>query len=480
MKAYKQYIGGAWVDAEGSDCVDVLSPSTGEAIATIQNGGVADAQRALKVAEEAQKQWKRVPARKRAELLRAFCAEVQHERERLAQLITQEQGKLLTVARFEVDVFCSFVEYACDWARQMDGDIVQSDNEDEQIFIQKIPRGVVVGITAWNFPVALAGRKVGPALVAGNTMVLKPTSETPLATLELGELAKRAGLPDGVLNIVTGSGRTMGDALCRSPITKMVTMTGSTPAGQAIIAATADNMAHCQLELGGKAPFIVMEDADLEQAAAAALHSRFDNCGQVCTCNERLYVHENVYEDFMKIFMPLVEAIKVGDPMDESMDMGPKVNRKELEHMKHLVELSVKEGATIACGGKEADVPGFEGGNWFEPTILTDVTQEMTIVHEESFGPILPVITFSSVDEVIGYANDAEYGLAAMICTQDMKLIMRLRDELECGEIYINRGHGEQHQGFHNGYKMSGTGGEDGKYGFEQYLEKKTFYINYK
>lgn len=460
--------------------MDVLSPSTGEAIATIQNGGAADAQRALEVAEEAQKHWKRVPARKRAELLRAFCVEVQKERERLAQLITQEQGKLLTVARFEVDVFCSFIEYACDWARQMDGDIVQSDNEDEQIFIQKIPRGVVVGITAWNFPIALAGRKVGPALVAGNTMVLKPTSETPLATLELGELAKRAGLPDGVLNIVTGSGRIMGDALCRSPITKMVTMTGSTPAGQAIIAATADNMAHCQLELGGKAPFIVMEDADIEQAAAAALHSRFDNCGQVCTCNERLYVHENVYEDFMKLFMPLVASIQVGDPMDESMDMGPKVNRKELEHMKHLVELSVQEGATIACGGKEAVVPGFEGGNWFEPTILTDVTQEMTIVHEESFGPILPVISFSSVDEVIGYANDADYGLAAMICTQDMKLIMRLRDELECGEIYINRGHGEQHQGFHNGYKMSGTGGEDGKYGFEQYLEKKTFYINYK
>lgn len=480
MKAYKQYINGAWVDAETSDCVEVLNPATGEAIATIQNGGAADAQRALEAAEQAQKSWKRVPARQRAELLRAFCSEIQVERERLAQLITQEQGKLLTVARFEVDVFCSFVAYACDWARQMDGDIVQSDNEDEQIFIQKIPRGVVVGITAWNFPVALAGRKVGPALIAGNTMVLKPTSETPLATLELGALAKRAGLPDGVLNIVTGSGRTMGDALCRSPITKMVTMTGSTPAGQAIIAAAADNMAHCQLELGGKAPFIVMEDADLEQAAAAALHSRFDNCGQVCTCNERLYVHEKVYEAFMQLFMPMVEAIKVGDPMDESMDMGPKVNRKELEHMKHLVAQSVQEGATIACGGKEADVPGFEGGNWFEPTILTNVKQEMTIVHEESFGPILPVITFSSVDEVIGYANDADYGLAAMICTQDMKLIMRLRDELECGEIYINRGHGEQHQGFHNGYKMSGTGGEDGKYGFEQYLEKKTFYINYK
>ncbi|MDF7824177.1 aldehyde dehydrogenase [Pontiellaceae bacterium B12227] len=479
MKEYKQFINGEWVDSKSGATTEVLSPSTGKVVATIQKGNEEDAQIALEAAEKAQVSWKKVPARQRADLLRKFCAGVQARREELAQLLTSEQGKLLTVARFEVDVFCSFVEYACDWARQMDGDIVQSDNENEHIWIHKIPRGVVVGITAWNFPFALAGRKIGPALVAGNTMVLKPTDETPLSSLELGDIAKEAGIPDGVLNILTGPGRTMGDALCRNPITRMVTMTGSTPAGQAIIKATADNMAHCQLELGGKAPFIVLEDADLEQAAAAALHSRFDNCGQVCTCNERMYIQESVYDEFMEIFMPKVAAIKVGDPMDESMDMGPKVNAKELEHMKELVDISVKEGATVAFGGKVADVPGFEGGNWFEPTILTDVTQDMTIVHEESFGPILPVVKFQTLEQAIEYANDADYGLACMVCTKDMKTILRLTDELECGEIYINRGHGEQHQGFHNGYKLSGTGGEDGKYGFEQYLEKKTFYVNY-
>ncbi|MDZ8117786.1 aldehyde dehydrogenase [Pontiella agarivorans] len=479
MKEYKQFINGEWVDSVSDRIDNVLSPSTGEVIGTIQDGNEEDAQIALRAAEKAQKSWAKIPPRKRADLLRNFCKEIQANREELAQLLTAEQGKLLTVARFEVDVCCSFIEYACDWARQMDGDIVKSDNENEHIWIHKIPRGVVVGITAWNFPMALAGRKIGPALVAGNTIVMKPTSETPMSTLELGPLAKKAGIPDGVLNIVTGPGRTMGDALCRHPITKMITMTGSTPAGQAILKAASENMAHCQLELGGKAPFIVLEDADLEQAAAAALHSRFDNCGQVCTCNERMYVEESVYDDFMKIFMPMVEAIKVGDPMDESSDMGPKVNAKELEHMKELVAVSVKEGATVAHGGKVADVPGFEGGNWFEPTILTDVTQDMTIVHEESFGPILPVIKFKGIDQAIEYANDADYGLACMICTKDMKNILRLTDELECGEIYVNRGHGEQHQGFHNGYKLSGTGGEDGKYGFEQYLEKKTFYVNY-
>jgi lactaldehyde dehydrogenase/glycolaldehyde dehydrogenase len=479
MKTYQQFINGQWVNSTSGDTAQVLSPSTGETVATIQNGNEADAQAALEAAKAAQVGWRRTPARQRAELLRAFTAEIRANRERLAELLVAEQGKLLVVARMEVDVTCSFIEYACDWARQMDGDIVQSDNPNEHIWIHKIPRGVVVAITAWNFPLALAGRKIGPALVAGNSMVLKPTSETPLATLELADLAKKAGIPDGVLNIVTGPGRTMGDALTRSPLTNMITMTGSTPAGQAIIKAAADNMAHVQLELGGKAPFIVLEDADLEVAANAALHSRFDNCGQVCTCNERLYVQESVYDAFMKVFLPKVEALKVGDPMDESSDVGPKVNQNELKHMEELVKVSLDEGATLACGGKVAEVAGFEGGNWFEPTILTDVKQEMTIVHEESFGPILPVVKFTDLDQAIEYANDCEYGLAAMVCTKDMKNVLRLVDELECGEIYINRGHGEQHQGFHNGYKLSGTGGEDGKYGFEQYLEKKTFYMNF-
>ncbi len=361
----------------------------------------------------------------------------------------------------------------------MDGDIVCSDNEDEHIWIHKIPRGVVVAITTWNFSLALAGRKIGPALVAGNSLVLKPTTETPLATLELGNIATKVGIPNGVLNIVTGSGRSLGDALVRNPITKMVSMTGSTPAGQAIVKATADNLAHVQLELGGKAPFIVCEDADLEAAAEAALHSRFDNCGQVCTCNERLYVQSSVYDAFMEIFLPKVKALKVGNPMDDNVDIGPKVNAAELTNMEHLIKISVEEGAEILCGGHRLDSGEFAKGFWFEPTILSDVTQKMSVVHEESFGPILPVIKFDDLDQAIAYANDSEYGLASMVCTKDMKNILRLVDELECGEIYVNRGHGEQHQGFHNGYKLSGSGGEDGRYGFEQYLEKKTFYVNF-
>ena len=480
IKEYQLFINGAWKKSTSGETIDIISPSTEEIIARVQNGTADEAIEALKAAEAAQKQWKKLPARERANYMYKLADEIDANNERLAVLLTKEQGKLLKVARFEVAVTASFIRYAAEGARRIEGDIIPSDNPNEQIWIQKIPKGVVVAITAWNFPLALAGRKLGPALVAGNTIVLKPTSETPIATLELGDLANKVGIPKGVINILTGPGRAMGNALVESPITKMVTMTGSTPVGQSIARAAADNLTHVQLELGGKAPFIAFADADIDAAVAAALHSRFDNCGQVCTCNERMYIHEDIYDVFMEKFLAKVAKIKVGDPMLEDTDMGPKVNATELKHMEHLVEISVKEGATIAAGGKKPQGKEFEKGYWFEPTVLTNVTQDMTIVHEESFGPILPVLKFKTFEEVIGYANDCEYGLAAMVFTNDMNTIMKCNDELEYGEIYINRGHGEQHQGFHNGYKLSGSGGEDGKYGFEQYLEKKTFYVRHK
>ena len=480
IKEYKLFINGKWVASNSGKTQEVISPSTEEVIAKVQSGTVEDVEKALKSAEKAQKSWKKLPPRERADLLYKFANEIKANTDRLAELLVKEQGKLLKVAKFEVAVTASFIEYACEGARRIEGDIIPSDNPNEQIWIQKIPRGVVVAITAWNFPLALAGRKLGPALVAGNTVVLKPTSETPLATLELGDIANKVGIPPGVINILTGSGRVMGTALVENPITKMVTMTGSTPVGQQIARSAAQNLTHVQLELGGKAPFIVFADADIDAAVDAALHSRFDNCGQVCTCNERMYVHEKIYDTFMKKFIAKTKALKVGDPMLDDTDMGPKVNKAELAHMEELVAVSVKEGATIATGGKRPEGKAFEKGYWFEPTVLTNVTQDMTIVHEESFGPILPVLKFKTFDEVIGYANDCEYGLAAMVFTNDMNTIMKCNDELEYGEIYVNRGHGEQHQGFHNGYKLSGSGGEDGKYGFEQYLEKKTFYIKHK
>ncbi|UXX77851.1 aldehyde dehydrogenase [Reichenbachiella carrageenanivorans] len=479
MKDYKLFINGEWVESTTGERDTIYSPIDESGVGTTAMGVEADANLALKAAEAAQKEWKKWPARKRADLLRKFAAEIRANRDRLGELLTREQGKLLSLAKFEVDVTASFIEYACDGARAIEGDILQSDNEDEHIWIHKIPRGVVVAITAWNFPLALAGRKIGPALVAGNAIVVKPTQETPLATLELGDIANKVGLPKGLLNIVTGSGRVLGEALVANPITKMVTMTGSTPAGQSIFKTAAQNLTHVQLELGGKAPSIVFADADIDQAVEATFHSRWDNCGQVCTCNERMYVHEDIYDVFMEKFLAKTKALKVGNPMDADVDMGPKVNANELKNMEHLVAKSIEEGATIATGGKRPEGAQFEKGHWFEPTVITNVAQEMTIVHEEAFGPILPVIKFKDFDQVVAWANDCEYGLAAMVFTKDMQKILRLNSELEFGEIYVNRGHGEQHQGFHNGYKLSGSGGEDGKYGFEQYMEKKTFYVKF-
>lgn len=476
---YQLFINGNWVAASTGNTDEIINPADETVVGTVQLGDAGDAVLALQAAQHAQRAWRRTPAHRRAEHLRAFTAEIRAHREELAVLLTREQGKLLKVARFEVDVTCSFIEYACAWARHIEGDILPSDNPNEQIWIHKVPKGVVVAITAWNFPLALAGRKIGPALLTGNTVVLKPTPEAPLATLELCKLAKKAGIPDGVLNMVTG-GVDVGQALVESPITKMVTMTGSTPTGQAIFRSAAKNLTHIQLELGGKAPCIIFEDADLDLAVEGALHSRFDNCGQVCTCNERMYVQEEIYDEFMARFIARVRDLKIGDPMDPETDIGPKMNRSGVEHLEKLVEASVAEGASVLTGGKRPEGPGFEKGYWYLPTILGGVEQHMRIVQEELFGPVLPVIRFRTFEEVINFANDSEYGLAAMVFTNDIHKVMRLHDELEFGEIYINRGHGEQHQGFHNGLKLSGTGGEDGRYGLEQYLEKKTSYIKFK
>ena len=478
MKNYQLYINGQWKDAESKKSADIINPMTEETVGTVQNATGNDAISALKAAEKAQRDWRKMPARARADLLRNFTAEIRKNKERLAKLITAEQGKLLKVAEFEVEVTCSFIEYACEWARHLEGDIVPSDNPNEQIWINKVPKGVVVVITAWNFPLALAGRKIGPALVTGNTVVVKPTPDAPLSTLELCDLAKKAGIPDGVINMVTGDIE-VGKTLVESPITKMITMTGSTPTGQAIFKSAAKNLTHVQLELGGKAPCIVFEDADIDTAVAGALHSRFDNAGQVCTCNERMYVHETIYDEFMAKFMDGVKALKLADPNDFDTDIGPLTNLGCVERMEKLVKDSVDHGATVLCGGKRPSGELFQKGFWYEPTIIENVTQEMTIVHEEIFGPVLPVIRFNSFDQVIDYANDSEFGLAAIVFTNDIHKIMRLNAELEFGEIYINRGHGEQHQGFHNGLKLSGTGGEDGKYGLEQYLEKKTSYVKF-
>ena len=296
--------------------------------------------------------------------------------------------------------------------------------------------------------------------------------------LELGRLIEEVGFPPGVINLVTGYGRTIGEALVRNPITQLVTLTGSVRAGREVYKAASDNITTIRLELGGKAPFIIMDDADLDKAVDAAITARFANCGQVCTCNERMYIHTDIYDAFMEQFIESVSKLKVGDPFSD-VNLGPKVNRSEVEKLENMVNEAVAQGAQVAVGGRRLRDGQFEHGYWFEPTVLTNTTHDMTIMKQEIFGPIVPVQRITSFEEAIKLANDSDYGLSAYIFTRDMRRIMSVVDNLSFGEIYVNRGIGELVQGFHHGYRLSGLGGEDGKYGIEGYLQKKTLYINY-
>ena len=478
-EAYRMYINGAFVDSESGKTIDVHSPTTEELLYTVPNGTSADAQQALETAQAAQPAWAAMPAVERGNILAKFAELIRENRERIAKILTLEMGKTYSLALGEVDVSADFINFPAQAARRIEGDILPSDLPGEHIMIHKVPYGVTVGIAAWNFPLALTCRKIGPALTTGNVMVVKPPSVTPVAVLALGELAQQAGIPKGVLNLVTGGGSTMGEELVTNPITKLVTMTGSSATGQEIFRKAADRLIAVRLELGGKAPFILLEDGNVDKAVEAAVVSRHLNSGQVCTCPERFYIHDAVYDEFLQKYTAAVAKLKIGDPMKEDTDIGPKVNAHETSALEEIVIKAVSQGAKIALGGKRPEGAEFEKGHWYEPTILTDCTNDMDVMQEEVFGVVSPIMRVSSYEEALKHANDSQYGLAAFLFTNDVRLIQRAVLELEFGEIYVNRPMGEQRQGFHNGYKLSGTGGEDGKYGLENYLEKKTMYVNF-
>jgi lactaldehyde dehydrogenase/glycolaldehyde dehydrogenase len=479
VDVYNQFIGGQWV-AAGGDTLEVTNPATGEVVGRVGMANADDAERALKAAETAFATWRRKTAIQRADLLFNLISLIKDHSDRLARLLTSEQGKPLSEARIDVGMCCDLIRFAAEHTRRLEGDIIPADSENEQIWIQKVPHGVVVGITAWNFPAALIGRKLGPALAGGNTIVLKPSEETPLTAAEIVELARQAGIPDGVVNLVNGHGRDVGQHLVTHPITKLVSMTGSVRGGREINQAAAEHLKIVRLELGGKAPFIVMDDADMEPAVEAAIVSRFSNCGQVCTCNERMYVHEGIYDAFLEGFKQRVEALKVGDPLKhENVDMGPKINSGELDKVHRMVETAIEQGANLETGGQRLTGGEYDQGSYYAPTILTHVSNDMNIMKEEIFGPVAPIMKVASFEQALEYANASEYGLSAYVFTQNVRRLMRTTQELDFGEIYINRGGGESVQGFHKGYRNSGLGGEDGKYGLEAYVKSKTVYVHY-
>ena len=474
MKNLKMYINGKFVESRSGQWIDVLNPST-EAVCSRQpEGTLEDVEEALDAARAAQREWAKVPAVERGEYLKKMAEGIRRRQTEFVEIIMREQGKTRSWAEIEVGATIAYFDYMATFARHIEGEIIQSDNRGETIFLSKKPIGVVAGILPWNFPFFLIARKAGAALIAGCSIVIKPAQLTPENCTAFAEIVHETGLPAGLFNVVPGKGSVIGNALAASPKIDIVSVTGSVGAGESIMKAAASNITKVSLELGGKAPVIVFPDADLELAAQAILDSRIGNNGQICNNAERLYIHKDVKEKLTAMLLEKFKAVKVGDPFSaDDIDMGPLVEKRALESVEEKVARAVSQGAKVLCGGHRVG----EKGYFYAATLLDNCRQDMDIVHEETFGPVLPIIEWEDIDEVLAWANDCEYGLASSVFTNDINTATRCVRELEFGETYINRFHFEAIQGFHAGVKKSGIGGADGKHGVEEYLRTHVTYL---
>lgn len=474
---YPCYIDGQWVGDESSDSISVENPASGERVSRVYACTSAEVNEALLSSQRAQRGWQSLPPIERAGYLIKLCDALEEEKERFARLLVIEQGKPLSDARAEVDDTIRYMAYAAEAARRIEGNIFPSEQPGEQLWIYKVPFGVTVGLMAFNYPLALIGRKVGPALVTGNTMVIKPHELTPITAAEFCRLVDKVGIPKGVINMVAGEGVSTGAQLVSSSITQLVSVTGSIRAGQGIYASAAQNITALSLELGGKAPFIVLDDADIDKAVEAAVIARYANCGQVCICNEHVLVHEKVADEFTSKLVARVNEIKVGDPMQD-IGMGPSTSEVGLARIDSIVQDSVAQGAKLVMGGKRPGGDEFAQGNWYEPTVLTNCDRETRAVKEEIFGPVLPIVKVSGFDEALDIANARDDGLSAYLFTEDYRKFMHAVEVMQVGTIFINRGIVGYIQGYHSGHKHSGLGGEDGVYGIEGYLQKRAIYLD--
>ena len=477
MKQYELFIDGKFLPNGDRKMIPVINPSTEEVISEIPAATKEDADCAVLAAEAAQKDWAKKAPIERAKYLREIAALVRENGEMIARTIAEEQGKTMGLSRVEAYFTADYMDYMAEWARRYEGEIVNSDSANENILIYKLPIGVAAGILPWNFPFFLIARKMAPALVTGNTIVIKPSTETPNNAYEFAKLVAKSSLPHGVFNMITGSGAIVGQALASNPKVGIVSMTGSVPAGAAIMAAAAPNITKVSLELGGKAPAIVMADADLDLAARCIRDSRTINSGQVCNCAERVYVQESVADAFIEKIVARMKEARFGNVLeDETLDYGPMINKTQLDSVEQDVEEAVADGAKCILGGHRVDKGK---GFWFPPTVLVNCRQDMSIMHKEIFGPVLPIATFKTLDEAIFMANDCEFGLTSSIYTNDMNVVMRACNEIKFGETYVNRHNFEAMQGFHAGFRKSGIGGADGKHGLEEYLQTHVVYIQY-
>lgn len=476
MKTLPMYINGEFVISNSGKTFEVLNPATEEVIGVITKGTVADAQAAIDAAEAAQDAWAALPAIQRAGYLRKIAEGIRGRAEEIAKVISSEMGKILPLARVEVNFTADYIDYMAEWARRYEGEIIQSDRPNEHIFLYKKPIGVTTGILPWNFPFFLIARKMAPALVTGNTIVLKPSVDSPINAVLFSEVVHSVGLPKGVFNVVHGSGADVGNELAANPKVGLISLTGSEPAGRKVMEAASQNITKVNLELGGKAPAIVFADADLDLAANAIVASRVINSGQVCNCAERVYVQREVKDLFVAKLVERMQKVRSGNPLeDETLDMGPMVNKQGLDHAQAMVQAAVQAGGRVLTGGKAVEGKGY----YFEPTVIDNVDNSMDILRSEIFAPVIPVATFDTVDEVIALANDCEYGLTSSVYTQNINKAMKVVSRLKFGETYVNRENFEAMQGFHAGWRKSGIGGADGKHGLEEYLQTHVVYLQY-
>lgn len=471
------FINGEFLDNGSREMKDNINPATEEVISRFPMATEEDVAAAVDAAFEAQKSWEKVPAIERAGYMMKLVELVKENQDVLARATSEEMGKPLAQATDEAGWLAAYIEYFAGMARHIKGEIIESDRPNENILLYKMPIGVAGQIMPWNFPLFLIGRKVAPALVAGCTVVLKASSDCPNGVYEFAKLIEKSGLPKGVVNILTGSGSVAGASLAANPRLGIVTVTGSTAVGKKIMKAAADNVTKVSLELGGKAPVIVMNDCKLDETIEHVVNSRIYNSGQVCNAAERIYVQKGIAEEFTAKIIERMKKVTYGPGLGGEFDMGPMVNKAQQDHVVDMVKSAIDEGATIECGGNVATVDG--KGYFFEPTVVTGVTHDSRIMREEIFGPVLPITTFETLDEAIEMANDCEFGLTSSIFTTDYDTVMRAMNEIKFGETYVNREHFEAFQGFHQGVRGSGIGGEDGERGLEEYLETHVNYIDY-
>ncbi|MFD1331492.1 NAD-dependent succinate-semialdehyde dehydrogenase [Methylopila musalis] len=462
----RSFVDGRWI---GEGDVSVTDPATGDVLAHVPNLGAAAATEAVEAASRAFKPWAAKLAKERSALLRRWFDLILANKDDLARIMSREQGKPLAEARGEIDYGASFVEFFAEEAKRINGDTLPSHRADARVLVLRQPVGVVAAITPWNFPAAMITRKCAPALAAGCTVVVKPAMETPLTALALAKLAEQAGFPAGVLNIVTGDAKPIGEVFTSHPAVRVVSFTGSTPVGKELMRQSAGTVKRVALELGGNAPFIVFDDADLDAAVEGAMVSKYRNMGQTCVCANRIYVQSGVYDAFAEKLVAAVAKLKVGHGIDDGVTQGPLITPKAVEKVERLIEDATAKGATALTGGKRHAL----GGSFFEPTVLAGLTQDMAIAQEEIFGPVAPLFRFDTEDEVVAYANATEYGLAAYFYARDVGRIFRVGEALEYGMVGINSGIISSEIAPFGGVKESGQGREGSQRGVDEFVDIK-------